>query len=179
MWLFILKCIWFFLPAGLANIAAALSKHTDFLNTPIDFGKTLGGKPVFGRNKTWRGFLFGILIGILVFWLQKYLYNLEPIKKISFFDYNQYNFLLGFLFGFGAVFGDLVKSFFKRRFDILPGQSWIPFDQIDYTIGAFLFAGLIYFPGWKIFFYTILIGFLLHMLCNLIAYLLKLQKNKL
>ena len=111
MFIFILKCIWFILPAGLANIAAALSKHTNLLNKPIDFGLTFREKPLFGRNKTYRGFLFGIVVGILIFWLQQYLYRFDIIKEISFFDYNKYNFLLiGFLFGFGTVFGDLVKN---------------------------------------------------------------------
>src|SRR4051812_27852644 len=48
--------------------------------------------------------------------------------------------LLGAWIGLGALSGDLVKSFAKRRRGILPGQAWIPFDQIDWLLGALAFA---------------------------------------
>jgi CDP-2,3-bis-(O-geranylgeranyl)-sn-glycerol synthase len=48
---------------------------------------------------------------------------------------------LGFLLGLGAMAGDAAKSFFKRRLGIAPGHPWIPFDQIDFQIGALLLAG--------------------------------------
>jgi hypothetical protein len=31
---------------------------------------------------------------------------------------------------------DSVKSFVKRRVGIAPGAPWIPFDQLDFVIGA-------------------------------------------
>jgi len=43
---------------------------------------------------------------------------------------------LGVRFGIGAMAGDAVKSFFKRRVGIRPGQPWIPFDQLDFIVGA-------------------------------------------
>ena len=36
--------------------------------------------------------------------------------------------------------GDAVKSFFKRRAGIAPGQRWIPADQLDFVTGAILVA---------------------------------------
>ncbi|HEX5285728.1 MAG TPA: CDP-archaeol synthase, partial [Polaromonas sp.] len=32
--------------------------------------------------------------------------------------------------------GDSLKSFFKRRLGIAPGQRWIPFDQLDFILGG-------------------------------------------
>ena len=134
MWLFFLKCIYFLLPAGLANMAPVLMKFWfKGLARPIDNGKTWRGKPLFGRSKTWRGLIFASLFGVMTFGLQQYLYNFESIREISLFNYNQYSLWLGLLMGLGAILGDLLKSMAKRRFNLAPGKSWIPFDQIDYS----------------------------------------------
>lgn len=42
--------------------------------------------------------------------------------------------------------GDAVKSFFKRQRDMPPGSSWFPFDQLDFVIGALVFASVIELP---------------------------------
>jgi CDP-2,3-bis-(O-geranylgeranyl)-sn-glycerol synthase len=34
--------------------------------------------------------------------------------------------------------GDSAKSFFKRRLGIPPGSPWIPFDQLDFVLGAMI-----------------------------------------
>jgi len=180
MWLFLLKCIYFLLPAGLANMAPVLMKFWfKGLAQPIDGGQTWQGQPLFGRSKTWRGLIFATLFGIIIFGLQQYLYRFQGIKDISLFNYNQYNLWLGFLMGLGAILGDLAKSFFKRRLKMAPGHVWIPLDQIDYSIGALLLSALIYWPGWSVTITCILIGFILHLLINLIGYAIKLKKNKL
>lgn len=43
---------------------------------------------------------------------------------------------LGLRLGAGAMGGDLAKSFVKRGLGIPPGSPWIPFDQIDFALGA-------------------------------------------
>jgi CDP-2,3-bis-(O-geranylgeranyl)-sn-glycerol synthase len=42
--------------------------------------------------------------------------------------------------GIGAMSGDAVKSFFKRRVGIAAGRPWVPADQLDFIVGAMLFA---------------------------------------
>ena len=37
------------------------------------------------------------------------------LPEISLIDYSDFSLLLGFLLGFGAILGDLVKSYFKRN----------------------------------------------------------------
>jgi CDP-2,3-bis-(O-geranylgeranyl)-sn-glycerol synthase len=44
---------------------------------------------------------------------------------------------------FGALLGDIVESFFKRRIGRDRGQDWIPFDQLDFIVGALVFSLLI------------------------------------
>jgi CDP-2,3-bis-(O-geranylgeranyl)-sn-glycerol synthase len=44
--------------------------------------------------------------------------------------------LVGPLFGLGALGGDAIKSFFKRQLGVSPGKSWFPYDQLDYVIGG-------------------------------------------
>jgi len=41
---------------------------------------------------------------------------------------------------FGALIGDIVESFFKRRIGKVRGQDWIPFDQLDFILGALFFS---------------------------------------
>lgn len=97
MWLFIGQAIWYILPAGLANIAASLSRFTGFSATPVDFGRTWRGKPLFGANKTWRGLVAGAIIGQAVYTVQIYLYHLGFFHKLSMLDYTKHLFFLGAL----------------------------------------------------------------------------------
>jgi len=40
----------------------------------------------------------------------------------------------------GALLGDIVESFFKRRMGKERGEDWIPFDQLDFVVGALLLS---------------------------------------
>ncbi len=125
---------WFFLPAGIANAAPLFACRLPGLkrwNTPIDFGKTYRGKPLFGANKTWRGLVFGTLIAALVGFIQ-YRVITYSVESTSFI------LLSTAALGFGALAGDAIESFFKRQVGVKPGEKWFPFDQIDYIIGGLL-----------------------------------------
>ena len=179
MWLFIGQALWFILPAGLANIAASLSRFLPVPSTPIDGNRLWRQKPIFGAHKTWRGLICGALIGQAVYTVQIYLYRFDFFRSISMLDYTKHLFILGLLLGLGALVGDLVKSFFKRRANIPPGHTWLPFDQVDYTIGAIIFGSCIFFPGWPKSIFIVVFGFVLHILFNFCAFVLGLQKNEL
>ena len=92
------------------------------------------GRPVWekelGKNKTWRGLVAAVLMGILVFWLQKYLFGFDFFYDISLIDYGDFSLWLGFLLGLGAILGDLVGSYFKRRQRVKEGESWMPWERI-------------------------------------------------
>jgi len=85
--------------------------------------------------------------------------------------------LLGFLLGFGALFGDVVESFFKRQFNVKPGKPFIPFDQIDFLVGAWLFLLFVYVPSWQVIVILLVMGILLHLLSNIIGYLIGVNKE--
>lgn len=177
--MFILKALWFFLPGGLANMAPVIFKKINFLNYPVDFGKQINGKSILGSHKTFRGYFFGILLASIVAWVQKLLFiKFDAIKDITILPYNELNpWLIGFLMGFGALFGDSAKSFLKRQLGVKPGDKFIPWDQIDFIIGFLLFISFVYVPSASIVLSIILIVPLLHIMTNYLGYYLKIQDS--
>jgi len=180
--LFLLSCLYFALPAYVANMTPPLAKKAGilkWLEKPVDFGKVYGGAPLLGAHKTWRGVILGILVGMIVIYFQRYLYRFSFFQEISFFDYREVNiFLFAFLFSFGAVFGDLLFSFFKRRLGMRPGQRWLPFDQTDYIIGLFLIITPYLKLGVHIWLTIFIFTFFLHIIFNRLGYELKLHESK-
>lgn len=176
---FILLCLYLMLPAAVANMTPVFVKKINFLNTPVDFNKKWNGKPIFGSHKTYRGFFFGILAAILVAFIQKILYQYPFFQQISFFNFETTSFILiGFALGFGALFGDLVKSFFKRRMNIKPGDSFFPWDQLDLVIGAIVFISFIKIPSWQMILFGLIVGPTLHIFFNHAGYWLGIRENK-
>ena len=149
----------------------SLAKNLPFLNKPV-------WENGLGKNKTWRGVLIATLTGGLIFWLQKIAY-LKGFTAWAIIDYSGFSLLLGFLMGFGAIFGDLVESYYKRKAEIAPGKPWIPFDQLDFVIGALVLSFFVYVPKASVILILLLASPLLHILFNRIGYWLKLQNNKL
>ena len=179
MILLIIQSLYFFLPAYFANAMPVLGKGVlKKLAYPIDFRKKWNGKSILGSHKTWRGILFAVAAGALIFYVQKLLYFYPFFQKISLIDYSGYSVALGFLMGFGAIFGDSAKSFFKRRLGIKPGGRWIPFDQLDYVIGALLFGAVLYIPSWQAILIIVVASFFLHIISNHLAYYLRIKKVK-
>ena len=174
---FIVKCFYLMLPAYFANMAPVLVKKIDLFIFPIDFNKKLNKKPIFGKNKTFRGFIFGIGFGMASAYFQFLLYRFPFFKSLSFFDY-QYWILFGFLMGLGALAGDLIKSFFKRRLGIKPGVKFIPFDQTDFVIWALLFIMPVFDVTLKIFLVSLLLSFVLHIIVNHVSFYLKIRNEK-
>ena len=175
----ILSAIYFFLPAGFANMAPpVIGKFFTLPGSPIDNGKKWKGKEIFGSHKTWRGFISAIVVGVFIFNVQIILYQFSIFKSLSVLDYSKASFWIGFLLSFGAIFGDLIKSFFKRRLAIQSGKSWIPFDQIDYVVGALLCTAIVFIPPVSTIL-TILIFFpLIHPLVNTIGYHMRIRDVK-
>ena len=178
----ILKSIYFMAPVYFANMTPVfLAKIPGFKkwNMPMDFGKKIGRKRIFGSHKTWRGFIGGIVAAMLVAVIQReLLYNSDGfIRSISIVAYHEINiFLFAFLFGFGAMLGDAVKSFFKRRIGKNSGESWPVFDQLDYVVGSLIFISPLFFPSWDIVLTVVIVTPALNILANVIGYVLKLKK---
>jgi len=168
------------LPAYAANAMPVISNHFNILKNlavPIDFNKTLFRKPLFGHSKTIRGMVVGVLSAVLIGLIQYFLYSNTSIKEISLFDYSLNNALLvGFLLGSGALLGDLIKSFLKRRMNIPSGKPWIIFDQIDYSVGALLLTAIIFIPSLNHIITIIIISSIFAFGSNVIAYFSGIKK---
>jgi CDP-2,3-bis-(O-geranylgeranyl)-sn-glycerol synthase len=197
---FIVQALWLFLPAYMANMAPVFAmKLFPKWNTRIDGGKNWkDGKPILGPGKTWRGLLAGSLLGSLTATVQSF----RPAGwDFSNFGATLYDgihapILIGFAMGFGALVGDSVKSFFKRRTGREGGAPWVPFDQLDFVVGALVFAYLasvglslvpparanwwwLVFgpaPGWWRLLVLLVLTPGLHFVVNIIGYKLKMKK---
>ena len=174
---FLLKCFYLMLPAYFANMAPVITRRISLFNFPVDFGRQIGGKPILGRNKTFRGLFFGIIFALFVAFMQSLLYKTDFFKGISFIDYNNW-LLFGLLMGSGALIGDLAKSFFKRRLGLKPGATFVPFDQTDFVVGALLFIMPMLKVTLRVFLVTFALSFVLHIAVNHIAYYSKIRDEK-
>lgn len=175
--------LWLFIPAMLPNSAAVLFKG----DTKIDFGRSWRGKRIFGDGKSWRGLIGGAFSGILV--------GAVMIGLASIWDPENYwgfgpfwsNIGILICLAFGAVFGDLMGAFIKRRLGMERGQKAPILDQYDFVIGAFLVTSLFfpdwvystYIEGWHIFALIFLVALMfgIHRIVNIVAFRLKLKKE--
>ena len=156
------------LPAYIPNSAAAAVGG----GTAIDAGmKWCDGRRLLGDGKTVRGFVGGVACGCLIGGIQ-ILAQSSPL--CSFLP--KLSILPVILLATGALVGDMVKSFFKRRAGIERGGKWPVVDQYDFVAGAFLFL----FLGdpkfafatltWPIIIAILIITPVLHRLVNIIGY---------
>ncbi|HMS23304.1 MAG TPA: CDP-archaeol synthase [Candidatus Saccharibacteria bacterium] len=175
----LLLVVWFFLPAGIANASPTWANKIpgiNKLNTPLDFGKSINDRRIFGDNKRWRGLIIGVLFGALTGYLQFLIFptfinelgitSSRPALTMT---------LLGGLLGLGALLGDAVESFFKRRSRVKPGDSWFPFDQIDYIIGGIALSLPIVVLDIKTYLLLLIVWFSIHLIAGYIGFMLKLK----
>lgn len=179
----VLFALWFFLPAGIANmmpIFAAKIPALKKFDAPMDLGRSFRGKRIFGDHKTWRGLVAGIIAGTLTLWLQQYLFS-EFAWIRSFAGAVDYpslpTFIMGPLFAIGALGGDAIESFFKRQRGIAPGKGWFPFDQTDYIIGGAI--ATMPFVSLSIGHYALLLvlWLIVHVLSTITGYFLNLKDS--
>ncbi len=125
-----LEIILIYMPAMVANMAPIIAHRAGILNwldVPINKG-------YLGAHKTVRGVVAGIFAGALTAACMSLIISASVYADLTTAT------LFGAATGFGALVGDSVKSFFKRRKNISSGTSWMPFDQIDFVIGATIFG---------------------------------------
>ncbi|MGH7195614.1 MAG: CDP-archaeol synthase [Candidatus Saccharimonadales bacterium] len=173
--------LWFFLPAGAANMVPVLVAKISWLkqyNAPIDFGRKFRGQRLLGPHKTLRGLISGILAATFVVFLQQLLaQHYGAINHwTSGVDYKTLNVLIvGPLLGFGALAGDAIESFFKRQRKMPAGKGWFPFDQTDYIIGGALAVAPFIHLTLRQYVILIILWLIVHIVVNYIGYLLKIK----
>ena len=173
----LITTVWLFLPAILANMAPVLFKWVPLLDVPLDFKATFRGKRVFGSHKTWRGLVIGTLVATGVGYLQATLGSDMPYTIVEYTPAT--GMMIGALLGFGALVGDAIKSFFKRQVDHPEGSPWLPFDQIDWIVGALIAVSIIEVVPLNIVVTSLVLFGLLHPLTNTIGYYLGIRSTKL
>jgi CDP-2,3-bis-(O-geranylgeranyl)-sn-glycerol synthase len=181
VWHNALYAFWFFWPAGMANMTPILVSKVPLLRdwkTPLDFGHTYHGTQLFGANKTWRGLICGVIVAQIIFLFMRYLgHDLGDFTGyMALHGYFRLPWYLGSVMAVGVILGDAIESFFKRRRNIPPGSSWYPFDQIDYIIGACLFALPIVILPFSVYLLIFLGGFVFHLFFSYLGYLLHFKR---
>ncbi|MCX8196065.1 MAG: CDP-2,3-bis-(O-geranylgeranyl)-sn-glycerol synthase [Acidilobaceae archaeon] len=144
------------LPAMVANATPVVAGG----RTPVDMGLTfLDGRRLLGKGKTWEGLFAGIAAGTAAGALLS-LYRPELL-------------FIGFGVSVGAMTGDLVASFIKRRFNMESGAPAPVLDQLNFYVGAVV---ALYLMGYQFTFSLLVILAIvsgsLHLLTNIIAYIL-------
>lgn len=166
----------FIAPAYISNASMVITGG----GKPIDGGRYFrDGRRILGDHKTWNGLKGPLYIGIPISFFIFLLFNIlwMPISDIindataqgQYLLYNepkifQYYFIGGefpinflvliiriVLASYGAVIGDLIGSFLKRRFDIKSGAPFWIVDQLDFALVALLFVSIPGFISPKLF----------------------------
>jgi CDP-2,3-bis-(O-geranylgeranyl)-sn-glycerol synthase len=181
MWNLILGTLYLFLPAYAANMAPVVAARLHLfpaLARPLDGDRHLGANPILGPHKTVRGVVVGVAAGLLAALLQRALLPVGSFwEDLTLFPYGERSALLwGLLLGGGAILGDIGKSFVKRRFGILPGMRWFPWDQLDMVFGALLLGFLLYPFSWPSIAIVIVLTPLLGLVVNLGGYMLRVKE---
>ncbi len=159
--------------AMVANAAPVMVKPVidKFGRHRVDFGKKAwDGRDIFGRNKSWEGIVAAIVMSVLASTIFIY------------FEKNPWWVAYGFISAVGAMCGDLLNSFMKRRLSLGPGECFIPCDQLSFLLVAHMFlylSGVYAFVGVelsaRVLAFGVVASLFLHLLTNLFAYALGLK----
>jgi len=171
--------IYFMLPAYLANVSALAFGGGTALDFKRDF---TDGQRLLGDGVTWRGTIIGIIIGTSIAIIQGFIFlyygdiftilpgwvtiqGLIPTNIIGWL-------VLGLALSIGALGGDAVGSFIKRRIKIGRGKPAPLLDQLDFVVGALILASFVVIIPLNLVILIIIISVFLHVAANSIAYFL-------
>ena len=173
--------IWLGLPAWIANATPVIFGG----GRPIDGGMVLrDGRRLLGDGKTVRGFFvgisFGILTGICQFLAAP---HLRPLLALFVEVTPAMEYVLfmtipsAALLSIGALVGDIVGSFLKRRVNLESGGPSPMLDQLGFIIMGLLFAYPLLQPEQIYVVILILTTLAIHWISNALGYLLGFKKN--
>jgi CDP-diglyceride synthetase len=176
-------------PLFLAALANGLCMKYDCLiglKRPLDLGLSFRGKRIFGDHKTWRGLFIITLFCILGAWIQALIQRTRQLPSwLPLCDYESSWLPVGLALGLGAAVGELPNSFLKRQLGFPPGRrksgitGWmfLVLDQVDLTIGVWLFLYLLIRPSMRIILWSFALTIPLHLLVSIIGYALGMRKT--
>ena len=128
---------------------------------PVDGGRLYRGKPLFGPNKTWRGFfvmtvgagaLGAVQGGLAGEWAAGAGWACLDYEAVGRGGFSLGYLLVNLVLGFGYVLGELPNSFLKRRIGIasgkteggLRGRLFLLLDQADSVATPLLMGWLLF-----------------------------------
>lgn len=173
----VLGAVYFMLPAYIANLSGLAFGG----GTPVDGGRECkDGRRLIGNGVTWKGLQNGTIIGTLVgavLGIIGTFYGDLSVLTGEIIDLHVYGSLiggliLGFLMAFGALLGDAVGSFLKRRIGLERGAPAPFMDQLDFVVGALVLSLLVVRISWSFFIIIALLSLFLHLGSNTFAYLI-------
>jgi CDP-2,3-bis-(O-geranylgeranyl)-sn-glycerol synthase len=169
--------VWAMLPAYIPNNVAVLAGG----GRPIDGGRTWNDRRLLGDGKTWRGTAFGTAAGLAVALL---LNGLHPVAvDATGIAVPEFPLHGAIALAFGAMLGDILASFLKRRTGRERGASFPGVDQLDFVVVSLALAALVA-TDWFLGTFTLgvlvavfVLTPLLHVSTNAIAYALGLKNE--
>ncbi len=163
----------FIVPGIIGNVAHMFVVKKDllqFLAKPISVA-------LFGKNKTFRGFVFlPLAIGAVCF-LDSFLFG--PFSKNYLSD-----FFIGAGLGLAYMLAELPNSYFKRRQGIAAGESapnykilQLVIDKADSLLGACIFYFFAMNTGFEVIALLFIISFLLHISISYLLVIINIKKS--
>jgi len=172
--------MWIMGPAYIANSVAVLTGG----KFPIDQGKILSdGNRLLGDGKTWSGLIGGTLGGIafgIILNSDKGYNTLENLTGEKFEQelWGNNPLLVFTLLSFGALFGDMSASFYKRRQNLKRGDKFALLDMYDFIFMTLLLCFIFQnswlmswiLDSWSPLFIILFLTPILHRGVNIIGY---------
>jgi CDP-2,3-bis-(O-geranylgeranyl)-sn-glycerol synthase len=175
LWVEFVKALLIIFPAYAANGFPPLARG----HRPIDLKiKWIDGNRIFGNGKTIEGTVFGLFAGFIIGALEAFLYSDLNAYAMQFgVTLPVINLFVGFMIALGALFGDMIGSFLKRRFKLKRGADVPLLDQWNFVIGAVLFS--FWFTEITIWMFLIMLVItpIVHRIANIIAHRIKVKKE--
>ncbi len=171
----VVVAFWLMLPAYVPNNAAVLTGG----GPPIDAGRTWNGKRVLGDGKTWRGTAGGILAGVGLGLVLNQLAG--SVSSALSFTVPEFPIAALFALAAGAMLGDILASFLKRRTGRERGAAFPGIDQLDFVVVSLVLTALVatdWFLAWftlPVIVAVLVLTPVLHVGTNVIAFKLGLK----
>ncbi|WP_323172332.1 CDP-2,3-bis-(O-geranylgeranyl)-sn-glycerol synthase [Natrialba sp. PRR66] len=168
---------WAMIPAYVPNNAAVLGGG----GQPIDGGRTMGDSRLLGDGKTWRGTAAGIAAGLVLAGVLTVL--AEDVSDVLGFAVPEFAPLAAVGLAAGAMLGDILASFLKRRTGRQRGAMFPGLDQLDFVVVSLPLTALLapdWFREWfspAVILVIVVLTPVLHVTTNMIAYKLGLKNE--
>lgn len=176
----IVQAIWLGLPGAMANLTPPIATRLfPAFYYPLDFNKKIRGKRVLGYQKTFRGVMTGLIFAAITFALQIFYLNYHSDSFLTSIQpsLTKLPISYGLYIGLGALGGDVIKSFFKRRQGRKPGSPWFPYDQTSWIFGILVMQNLFFSLNIRFIVMTIIMGLIFHFTVKILAYVVRANES--